>query len=101
MKSATRLLALAALALPAFLAPANAKSPEELRQDKLEIQRLNREAAARFAVRDARYRQEAEQSQARIADHARAQAQYERDMAQWRRRVAACNAGDWSACDNR
>jgi hypothetical protein len=43
---------------------------------------------------------------ARSADHRRAlddyadsRARYERDMAAWRRAVAACRAGDYSACD--
>jgi len=31
--------------------------------------------------------------------HAREQADYERDMARWRRTVAACQGGDWSACE--
>jgi len=90
------------LALAATLpAPAKAKDAEAIRRDHLEIQRLNREAAARFARRDEGYRREAEQSSARMADYARDRAQYERDMAAWRRRVADCNAGDWSACDRR
>ncbi len=36
-----------------------------------------------------------------MADYRRRRAQYERDMAAWRRAVAACEAGDYSACDNR
>lgn len=34
-----------------------------------------------------------------MARYARNRAQYERDMADWRRAVAACRAGDYSACD--
>lgn len=93
---AALLLACAAAVLPAA---AQARPSEEfLRRDRAEIQRLNREAAARFARRDAGYRREAEASQDN-GDYAKARAKYERDMAQWRARVAACNGGDWSACD--
>jgi hypothetical protein len=35
-----------------------------------------------------------------MADYARSRAQYEREMADWRHAVAACRAGDYSACDN-
>lgn len=45
---------------------------------------------------------------AALRDHDRAmdqygrdRARYERQMAEWRRAVAACEAGDYSACDNR
>lgn len=34
------------------------------------------------------------------SDYARDRARYERDMAAWRRAVATCRAGDYSACDN-
>ena len=34
------------------------------------------------------------------ADYAKRRAKYEREMAEWRRAVAACRAGDYSACDN-
>jgi hypothetical protein len=34
-----------------------------------------------------------------LADHARDRARYEQDMADWRRAVAACRGGDWSACE--
>lgn len=124
MKPALPLLFAAAAALPL---PAAAKDAEALLRDKLTIQRLNREAAARYAARDAGFRREAEESDARIADYARARAQYERDladwrngtaaqtpasdyarararyqrdMADWRRQAADCTAGDWSACDD-
>jgi hypothetical protein len=35
-----------------------------------------------------------------VADYSRSRARYERDMAAWRRAVAACRAGDYSACDD-
>ncbi|MBS0283079.1 MAG: hypothetical protein JSS15_01525 [Proteobacteria bacterium] len=34
-----------------------------------------------------------------MARYTRNRAQYERDMAEWRRAVTACHAGDYSACD--
>ena len=35
-----------------------------------------------------------------MSDYTRSRAQYERQMAAWRHAVAACQAGDYSACDN-
>jgi len=35
-----------------------------------------------------------------MADYARDRTEYERKMASWRQAVAACRAGDYSACDN-
>jgi hypothetical protein len=34
------------------------------------------------------------------AAYGRSRARYEREMAAWRRAVAACDAGDYAACDN-
>ncbi|QKR98861.1 hypothetical protein F9288_03750 [Sphingomonas sp. CL5.1] len=34
-----------------------------------------------------------------MARYARNRARYEHDMAEWRRAVAACRTGDYSACD--
>ncbi|RJF90563.1 hypothetical protein [Sphingomonas cavernae] len=36
---------------------------------------------------------------ARGSSNAKARARYEAQMAAWRRRVAACERGDWSQCD--
>lgn len=36
-----------------------------------------------------------------MAEYRRRRARYEADMAQWRHAVAACEAGDYAACDNR
>jgi hypothetical protein len=35
-----------------------------------------------------------------VANYARDHAQYEQEMAAWRRSVAACRSGDYSACGN-
>jgi len=51
----------------------------------------HRAAAAEAATAQANYEADLRASQA-------AQAQYERDQAEWRRRVAACARGDRSAC---
>ncbi len=81
-------------------------------RDKAIIRRLNREELARVRARDARYAEgwrayregggnaaRSRQHQRAMADHAARRAQYERDMAAWRRAVARCRAGDYSACD--
>ncbi len=68
------------------------------RADRLRVQQLNREAATRYEQRDRRYRHANDPA---LADYAAARARYERDMALWRQRVAACRAGDYSACDHR
>ncbi|GAC1405578.1 MAG: hypothetical protein NVSMB69_04620 [Novosphingobium sp.] len=49
--------------------------------------------------RGARYVPEAEYAQA-SEGYARDRDQYERRMAEWRRAVAACRAGDYDACGN-
>jgi hypothetical protein len=88
--------------------------------DREVIRQLNLKEAARVRERDARYAQgwraargnrsqaaRDEEYAARMQDHERAmasytrsRAQYERKMAEWRQAVAACRAGDYSACDN-
>ena len=121
-------LSLAVLPIVSLVAGASAqaKTAAEIDQDHIMIQRLNREAAARYAVRDAGFQRERDESDARMADYARARAQYERDMsdwrsgatarpsgedyaaaraqydrdmADWRQRVADCRNGIWDACD--
>jgi len=82
-----RLAALLALALTT---PALAEDAAH-RADRLTTQSLNRRAAAAIARRD----RDVGPSQ---AGYRSARARYEREMAEWRARVAACNAGDWSAC---
>lgn len=62
------------------------------RADRLRTEQLNRSAAAVVARRD---RQNA-QVRRRGDD---AMDRYQKELAAWRRRVAACNAGDYDACD--
>ncbi|MDE2561070.1 MAG: hypothetical protein KGL48_02385 [Sphingomonadales bacterium] len=83
------------------------------------IRQLNLKEAAKVRERDARYAQtwrtyrnvrngrDDPEYAARVQDHQRAmadyadrRAKYEHDMAAWRRAVAACRDGDYSACDN-
>jgi hypothetical protein len=64
------------------------------RADRLRTEQLNRGAGK---VVNQRNRGNAE-GQARYRD---AQADYARQMASWRRQVAACRAGDYAACDER
>lgn len=99
-------------------------SAAERARDREIIRQLNLAELKRVRVRDARWAQErraarevstahqreyearlrAHQArqrahQADMADYARNRATYERRMAQWRRDVAACHAGDNSACN--
>lgn len=82
------LLALSILAVPAL---ARAESAER-RADRLRTIELNRRAQSVVDRRD--------RSNADVRESGRrAQERYERQRAEWRRRVAACQAGDWDACD--
>ena len=86
-------------------------------RDRAIIRRLNQEQLAHVRQRDARYaegwqayRERGGNSQdyaQRRSDYQRARQRYAEDrrdyehqMAAWRRAVAACRAGDRSACDN-
>lgn len=80
-------------------------------RDREIIRQLNLRESARVRERDARYAQgwRAAQAERRyalgdheraVSDYARDRAQYERDMEAWRRTVAACRAGDYSACND-
>lgn len=61
--------------------------------DRARVVELNRAQARSTTARDrARVR-------ARDDANAGAQARYRAAMAAWRRRVAACEGGDWSQCD--
>lgn len=63
----------------------------EHRADRLRTIELNRRAQTVVGHRD--------QSNAKIREQGRqAQQRYERERAEWQRRVAACRAGDYSAC---
>jgi hypothetical protein len=87
-------------------------------RDREMIRRLNLEESARVRKRDARnaqrmraariasrsavneYAARSQDHDLAMASYARSRMQYERKMAEWRRAVAACRAGDNSACDN-
>lgn len=87
-------------------------------RDREMTRQLNLEEKARVQQRDARsaqrsrapragdsyaadeYAARSQDYERAMASYARNRAQYERDMAKWQRAVAACRAGDYSACDN-
>lgn len=84
--------------------------------DRAIIRQLNLQELARVRERDARYAEgwraariahnsKAANARSRtheraMADYARDRAQYEQEMAEWRRAVSACRAGNYDACDN-
>jgi hypothetical protein len=77
-------------------------------RDSAGTRQLNRQELARVRARDARnggWRSSGRNAAAdaeyaeRSTNYAHDRAQYERQMAAWRRAVAACQAGDYSACD--
>lgn len=86
-----------ALLLLLALAPAAAFAQAEdaaHRMDRIETATLNSRSANGYPVeRDASKRSPA------IARYDRAQAEYQRRLEAWRRRVAACEAGHDDACD--
>jgi len=73
------------LASPAFA------EDEAHRLDRLRTEQLNRQAAKAIDARDSH-------NDTGQRAYRAARADYERRMASWRRQVAACNGGDWSAC---
>jgi len=84
------LLALSILAT-ASAALAQAEDAAQ-RADRLRTIELNRRAQGAVDRRD--------RANADIRESARrAQQRYERERAEWLRRVAACQAGDYDACD--
>jgi hypothetical protein len=83
-------LALALLATPSF-AQADEEDAEH-RADRLRTEQLNRSAADRVDYRNA--------NNAVAMDRYRdAQQAYQRARERWRRRVEACQDGDYRACD--
>lgn len=79
------------------------RSAEARARDKEITRNLNNQALSRARARDAGYAEGWRAYKAKPAAdaaYARDRAQYEREMAAWRRAVAACRAGDYSACDN-
>ena len=77
-------------------------SAEELRRDRAEIRRLNREQLRYVERRDAEYARgwdARRQHQDDLAQYDRERAEYERRMAAWREAVRRCQAGDYRYCD--
>ena len=94
------------------------RSADARARDRAMTRQLNLEELERVRRRDARYARgtrvprasgnyvDDDEYSARSRDYERAmanyahdRAQYEREKAAWRRAVAACYAGDYSACD--
>lgn len=94
------------------------RDPAARARDKAIIRQLNQEELTRVQARDAHYAAGWRAYRERVADggaaehssrqsdyeqanrsYARERAAYERDMARWRAAVAACRAGDYSACE--
>lgn len=94
-------------------AAARARDREIIRQLNLQELAKVRERDARYAQgwrawrgegsnrgTDATYNPGSRDHERDLDRYARDRAQYDRQMAGWRRAVAACRAGDYSACDN-
>ncbi len=99
-------LVLSGLAVPHM---AEAKSAEWLARDREIIRNLNRNELAKVRRREARhaarvranndsYARRRAAYEADMADYHHQQRQYRVRMAAWREAVAACNAGQRSAC---
>ena len=69
-------------------------------RDAEATRRLNLQESAAVHRRDSGWHTARPDGSYEVAadDYAASRAQYERDMAAWRHAVAACNAGDYSAC---
>ena len=85
------LFALTVLLLP-VAARAQAVEDEAHRVDRTQTESLNRSVQRSVDQRNAA-------GAAKLARYRDAAAAYERRRAEWRRRVAACEDGDVSACD--
>lgn len=90
------------------------QSPAARARDRAIIRKLNMDQAAYVRERDARemrryrnaqlagnqeYAARRQDYREAMADHQRERDAYARAMADWRRAVARCRAGDYSACD--
>ena len=77
------------------------RNPAVRARDRAITQRMNQDQLAYVRQRDARspHGQRGAQSEGDDA-YADARAEYGRELAAWRRAVAACNAGRWEYCDN-
>ncbi len=80
------------------------RDPAARARDRAIIRQLNLRELAHVQKRDAGYAEgwrayrEAQQRGNSSDDYAQAQRRYQREMAEWRRAVAACRAGDYRAC---
>jgi hypothetical protein len=87
------MLRLIILSLSTLLAATPALAEDAAhRADRLRTQQLNADAQA---VVDQRNRSNARKRRTGAAAHER----YQRELADWRRRVAACRSGDYPSCD--
>ncbi|MCW1402363.1 hypothetical protein OKA06_08505 [Novosphingobium sp. MW5] len=84
------------------------RDPAARAKDRAIIRKLNRDQLAYVQKRDAEYakgwqawREYQERGPEADEGYASARARHERDMAAWRRAVAACEAGRWEYCDRR
>lgn len=86
------------------------RDPAARARDRAIIRKLNLDQLAYVRQRDAQLAPQWQAWRERYGDdgadlaeaaYARARAEHERAMAQWRRTVAACNSGDWDACERR
>lgn len=104
-------LMISALAMGATMLPAAAmaddprdpsmRSAAARARDSAETKRLNQGQLAYVRERDGKILGDHRRAQGEIdASYERANADYARRMAAWRRAVAACNAGDRAYCDN-
>jgi hypothetical protein len=85
-----RMILLAAIA-STLAVPVRAEDAEH-RADRLRTIELNRRAASVVARRDS--------SNSRVrAINRQNRERYQQQMARWRAQVAACDAGDYAACD--
>ena len=100
-----------ALAMSAVLLPAAAladdaqdpsmRNPAVRARDRAITRRMNQDQLAYVRQRDARGGQSYRAAQDEgDGDYADARAEYAREMAAWRRAVAACRSGHWEYCDN-
>lgn len=102
---------LCALAVSTALLPAAAladdphdptmRSAAARARDRAIIKRMNLDQLAYVRRRDARRMQAFHEAQgARDTRYADARAEHGREMAAWRRAVAACHAGRWEYCEH-
>jgi len=69
--------------------------------DRAAIKRMNQDQLTYVRQRDAKNLRTYREAQSeRDSTYANARAEHGRQMAAWRRTVAACNAGRWEYCDN-